>query len=255
MQVQVEKGSLMSKNPFNAFIDLISLDQEIKLIQEKIKDLKNELATTHLHEIEMNDRLATFKNHVQELRKTVQGYERKIKEYDEQEREKKGRLDETKNLQEYQAAKKEIDRIKQAHNETENQLLTIWNKLEIAQKEFDEQTALGEAKIKELHQKQKEKETEITSLEKKHKQKINERPEKESAIPGEWLEKYTHMRSQVDDPVVPILRGSCSACFYTIPSQELLRLKRKALVQCKGCFRLLYMEEAMEKIEENEKQS
>ncbi len=68
---------------------------------------------------------------------------------------------------------------------------------------------------------------------------------KETGVPNEWLEKYSHMRLRVIDPVVPVMFGGWSACSYAVTEQELVRLKRKALIQCKGCFRLLYMQEVM----------
>ena len=57
-------------------------------------------------------------------------------------------------------------------------------------------------------------------------------------------EKYAVMRAKVTDPVVPVIDGSCSACFYKISPQDMQLLARRKLVQCKDCFRLLYLVEA-----------
>ncbi|GAI90095.1 unnamed protein product, partial [marine sediment metagenome] len=48
--------------------------------------------------------------------------------------------------------------------------------------------------------------------------------------------------------VVPVQHDSCGACSYSIPQQDLLRMRRRAVVQCKGCFRLLYMKDVMEQV-------
>ena len=101
-------------------------------------------------------------------------------------------------------------------------------------------------KIKELEDAMIEKQLAIDSLKNELETLHRERPGKEVLVPEEWLEKYSHMRMQVADPVVSVLSGGCSACFYTIPNHEMMRLKRRAVIQCKGCFRLLYMKEAME---------
>ncbi len=252
MQIQTDKRTLMSDHPFSAFINLISLDQEIRAIHEKIAQLKQE-SDSHLgQKQELSDRFAQFKQHVHDLRKKMDEQELEMKGLDEQERAKKEQLDLVKNMKEYQPLKKTIDQLKQAQHQAESQLMTIWNKLDVAQKELEEQTTNYNTKIEALHTHINEKQDQITQLQNELETKNHERPLKETGVPEEWLEKYTHMRMRIADPVVPVLRDGCSACFYTIPDQELLRLKRKALVQCKGCFRLLYMQEAMKEEKSNE---
>ena len=73
------------------------------------------------------------------------------------------------------------------------------------------------------------------------------RPEKEKIVPEGWLEKYTIMKARVPDPVVPITEGACSTCFYALTNQDVIRARKGCLLQCKGCYRLLYLLEAMEK--------
>ena len=64
---------------------------------------------------------------------------------------------------------------------------------------------------------------------------------KEEGIPEEWIEKYERMRNSVPDPVASIEDQVCKACFYTATNQEIELLKRKKLLQCKGCYRFLYI--------------
>ena len=58
------------------------------------------------------------------------------------------------------------------------------------------------------------------------------------------------MRERVSDPVVPILQGGCSACFYKTPEQDLILLKRNKLLQCKNCYRFLFFEKEAETLAE-----
>lgn len=246
MQVQTEKRAPMSENPFSAFIDLITLDQKIRTAHDQIIQFKNGMQAYTDQKNELIDRFEKFKEHVKELRKMVDAQELEMKVLDEQEKAKKERLDQSSNAKEYQSLKKEIDHLKHEQHDFEAKLMGIWNKLEVAQKELQEQQAGFDSKLEEIHTAISERQTNVDQLQKELDTLQKERPTKEVGVPEEWLEKYTHMRMQVADPVVSVMRGGCSACFYTITDQELLRLKRRALVQCKGCFRLLYMEEAME---------
>lgn len=242
----------MNERPFTAFIDLISLDQQIRTTHQKITTLKQETESHLSEKRKIVDRLEQFKQHVHDLKKSVHEKELAIKELDALEKQKKDLLDNLKSAKEYQPLKKEIDRLKQEQHDSESSLMTTWNKLEGAQKELDEQTTNYSSKIEELLAAIAQEQDEIVKLQTDLDQKKSERPSKEAGIPQEWLDKYTHMRMRVEDPVVSLLDGSCSACYYTIPDQELIRLKRRAIVQCKGCFRLLYMQEAMEEQPESD---
>lgn len=248
MHIQTDKkGPSMNEQPFSSFINLIALDQEIRSLHEKIAQLKNESDEYLSQKQELSARLSQFQQHVHELRKKVDEQELEIKTLDEQERTKKEQMDMISQPKQLAPLKKEIDRLKQAQHLAENNLMAIWNKVEIAAKDLEQQQKNYDAKIDELHEAIGTKQEQIISLSKQLEQKKSERPSKETGVPEEWLEKYTHMRMRVSDPVVQVMRGGCSACFYTITDQELMRLRRRAIVQCKGCFRLLYMKEAMEK--------
>lgn len=245
MQIQTEKRTLMNDNPFSAFINLISLDQEIRVLYEKIAKLKQESDSLLTQKQELTHRLYQFKQHLYELRKMVEEQEFSLKDLDAQERVKKEQLDQLKDTRQYQSLKKEIDRLKQEQHEKEQYLMTTWNKFDIAQKEFEDHQTSYTIKLEELDRQLGTIQAHIENHMQQLELKKQERPLREINVPSEWLEKYTHMRLRVIDPVVPVTFGGCSACSYAVTEQERVRLKRRALVQCKGCFRLLYMQEAM----------
>ncbi len=66
-------------------------------------------------------------------------------------------------------------------------------------------------------------------------------------IPADWLAKYERMKHNVDDPIVPVINGSCSACYYTVLYQDLLKLKKSGVLPCRNCYRFLYYDEDEEK--------
>ncbi len=246
MQVQTEKRPPMNQQPFTAFINLISLDQEIRTAHDTISKLNEATDLLLAQKAEHVDRFDQFKRHTLDLKKKVHEQELNIKSLDDQEKKKKEMLDNLQSNKGYQLLKKEIDSLKQAQYEAETDLMSIWNKLEVAQKELNERQESYDKKLEDLHKLIAANQEEILQLQASLKTKQKHRPGKEAGIPNEWLEKYTHMRMRVEDPVVAVMNVSCGACYYTITEQELIRLKRKALVQCKGCFRLLYMKEAMQ---------
>jgi predicted nucleic acid-binding Zn-ribbon protein len=168
-----------------------------------------------------------------------------MKSFDQQEKDKKYCLDNLSDYKEYQAIKAEVESIQRMQIEQEKIVLDAWNQLENAQSDFKkkkqesvEQAEKLQQKLNEMQQKQKELSMDFYKL-------VEQRKVKEGLVPVEWLEKYEMMRSRVADPVVQVAQDSCGACWQMLTSQDLVRAKRGALIQCKKCFRLLYLPEIM----------
>ena len=235
----------MSEHPFKNFIDLITFDQKIITIESQIAQLHRDIADAHAEIAIALQKHDIAKNNAHDARKIVDEFELEIKELDEQEKSKKRQIDALSNYKEYQSIKNEIDALKAKQHTLETTVLEAWNALESAQKEYETAKQTYETKHAELQAVVDEKLKTIKELERSAQELFNQRPAREKLVPAEWLEKYAMMRSRVSDPVVPVQKGSCTACFYTVSDQEMLSLRRRALLQCKGCYRLLYSPEAM----------
>lgn len=233
---------IMNGTPFEQFIALVQVDQKINSLNASIVSLekknKENLAQEELHK----HALESVKNKLHDMKKEVDSQELEMKILDQQEADKKNKLDNVANHKEYQLLKNEIDKIKQDQHNLEEGLMVAWNQLENARKEFDSAQKTFQDQSAAIHediQKNKEK---IDSIRQEVKTLVDERVDKEKGLPAEWLEKYAIMRARVSDPVVPVLDGNCSACFYKISVQDMQSLKHRKLIQCKDCFRLLYLE-------------
>ena len=152
-------------------------------------------------------------------------------------------LDQTVNAKEYKAITKEIRAIGSQIIEQEDLLLSAWNKLENAQKHYTSEKSSYEAKIQELHGIIHTLEEKIKASQERIKVRQQERISLTQKIPKESLQQYERMKHQVDDPIVPVVQNSCSACFYNILFQDLGKLKKSNIVHCKNCYRFLYYDE------------
>jgi predicted nucleic acid-binding Zn-ribbon protein len=165
-----------------------------------------------------------------------------MKDLDAKIKSKQDLFDRIANQREYKSAQQEIDALKKKQYDLEETLLEAWNELESLNRGYIETKTKLEKRITELEdlitscvQRKKE-------LIQKISQRHNERSALESGIPEEWIEKYSAMRAVVSNPVVPVINNACSACFYSVTQQDIARLKKNALLQCKECYRFLYME-------------
>jgi predicted nucleic acid-binding Zn-ribbon protein len=236
------KGLGMNEYPFQSFIDLIAIDQAIMTSQNDLAKVSREIDLLTNQERSLVRQLEQASKEVHDAQKDVDAKELDMKVLDAQAQERKKQLDTLENYKEYDSIKHEIDQIKKQQHNLEVVLMTVWNKLEISKKELDTKKKQIDETLHTVRTAIAEKEQLIAALNMQIAEKNKVRPEKEHNVPAEWLEKYAIMRAQVEDPVVSVVQGSCNACFYPVTEQDLLLLKRHKLLQCKGCYRFLYLE-------------
>jgi len=231
----------MNEVPLQSFIDLINFDQGIHTIQEKVEQIAHETELLQQEEACLTQQLKSVRQRTAELRKEVDIKERAMKELDQSEAEKKSKLELVGGYKEYQSIKAEISSLKQAQHDYEEVLIAAWNTAENAEKEYEEQKNLYDQQVKKIYELIEEKNKTKVELESQLQERSQQRLEKEKLVPAEWLEKYVIMRNHVHNPVVPVMNNSCSACFYLITEQDLNLLRRRKLLQCKDCYRFLYL--------------
>jgi len=244
----------MNEYPLQSFIDLVAFDQGTLALEDEIQQIQKDIEMLERKQAELTQALEHEKAVMHNARKEVDSAELEMKELEQQEQEEKKRLDMTSNQKEYQAIQKEIAALKKKQHDYEETLLFAWNTFESAKKAYEEHHVQYEQKIAELNTSVEEKKSKKETLQKDLDIRYSQREQKTKTIPPEWLEKYILMRSRVEDPVVPVVSGSCSACFYHLPPQDFLELRRRKMLQCKGCYRFLYVEQAQQESEQPEEQ-
>lgn len=230
----------MSSNPFAQFIKLVTSDQKIQLFRSKILVVDNAIAAINHKQKEYEILLNDMIKKINQLKKNVDAQELEMKTFDQQENEKKQQLNTRTDYRECQAIKNEIEAIQRLQADQELVILDLWNQLENTQlslaKKQTEYKDFAIACEKEILVLEQEKTDYIKSIN----VLTDERDKELVGIPQEWLEKYELMGQKVTDPVVTIDHGSCNGCFQQLVTQDLVRARRGALLQCKKCFRLLY---------------
>lgn len=236
----------MVKNAFDSFIDLITFDQSLFVMEKEIQTLIQEIS--HLDKVLLDyaGQLQAGQTKIKTLKKEVENKEHQMKDFDEQERKSKERLAGVKNDREHQAIKEEINRLKKKQHDYESTLMIAWNSLESLEKEMhkhEQELLEKQGAVQALLDAKKSR---INQLEKLLQSTQPERLTKEKQVPQEWMEKYSRMRNCVPNPVVPVVNGSCTACFYSIPHQDFLSVLDHQLIECKGCYRFLYSKERVQ---------
>jgi len=235
---------------FQRFIELITFDQKAYTFVNQSKDLEEKILDLNKELNLITSELEKFESLVKNAQKLVDEAELSSRELSDNEKAKKKLLDSVENNKEYSAIKKEISNLKELQHKNEMHVVSAWNKLEAAKHNFNKQKTELDQKVSDLEKaildssnSKKEIEKELSSFE-------SDRKNKETDLPEEWLNKYSIMRTRVQNPVVPVSNSSCTACFYDINQQDLSSLTNNKLIECRGCFRFLYLKEEEEKQEE-----
>ncbi|MFZ5954121.1 MAG: zinc ribbon domain-containing protein [Candidatus Dependentiae bacterium] len=231
----------MSETPLQLFVNLIQFDQSLLKIESSISVLNNQIQEAVHQKTQLQNQLEALKSRALLQRKKVDALELEMKHIDEKISRKKEQLDNVMGHREYLSLKAEIDNFKKQQHELEDSLISSWNDLENVQKELDNTILKVHEQLNLIQQEEHNKKVRIEELEKEFSLLAQQRAEKEKGIPEEWLEKYTAMRAKIADPVVPVVDKTCSGCAFLISDQDMLQLRHNKLVQCKSCFRLLYM--------------
>lgn len=227
---------------FQNFIDLVTFDQSLVKIEcdiRKSQDLQDSL----LADIgRLQEEFTDIKNTKQQARKAVDEKELYMKVLDSKESELKKKLASVSNQKEYKSLEKETLVINADRMRHEQELLTLWNKLDSLEKSYELKHALHNEQIEELYAQVDKNKQDVTALQAQLDELIMHRGEKEKNVPEEWLVMYANMKGRVSNPVVPVINDSCDACFYSVTPRDLQTLRQSKLLQCRDCYRVLYVE-------------
>ncbi|MBP9765372.1 hypothetical protein KBD08_03485 [Candidatus Babeliales bacterium] len=234
----------MSHPTLKSFIELVTFDRRI--LENTSSVQKTELALKALQDqqgaFDAQFQLQVVKKN--ELHKTLQEQEVLVQESQDREQRLTNQIERISSSKEYDAGMKELNQLKFDRNQQEQKLVSLTNRMQNAEKEFqvaqqaqEQQKEATAALVHEQEQKLNQLHNDLEVLQ-------AERSAKLVGVPLDWLEIYELMRGRVPDPVVPLQQNSCSVCFYGFTPRDLQTVKEKHLIQCKDCYRFLYEDTA-----------
>jgi hypothetical protein len=205
----------------------------------KIEALNARLIDSEKIITDETDRLARLKKEYRSLESDAQMKNEAVKKSE-------ARLLSLKSNKEYQAVLKEIDEARKKVSQLEDQLLTMLDGIEEAEKSIPLAKTMYE-NLKSEIESQKE---HLGEQESQNTKKFNDleadRKKVAQKIPQKLLDAITHMKRNISSPVVvPVKKGVCRGCNINIPPQMAIELQRcERLEYCPFCHRIIYWEKA-----------
>ncbi len=235
----------MNNQPFQKFLELVTFDQQLVQLHKQIVTV-NQAITALAQQVDLIGKETEIaRRHWQAMRRDVESKELEMQEMVDSEKKLQAKLEGIQNPKEYAPLKKELDGIRARQHEFETTLIKTWQMAETAEKDLQALQAINEEKAKTFEDQAVQKTKELEELKKKNEALHIEREAKLPGIPQEWLNKYVMMQSRVSNPVVPVVNGNCGGCNFQVGSQDFAVLRKNGLVQCKECYRFMYLPEIM----------
>lgn len=231
----------MNEQNLKNFIALVAFDQNFLQAQETIIQKQTERSSI-LSELELlNQKLAIVMEKKHNVIKMQHEQELKLTELHDQESHLSANAQAVSNTREYDAAVKELEAVRLLCNQQEQKMMQYSNKVATVTKEVETYEKEFQEQQKNLQEQVAAQDIAIAQAQEELQVLESQRLEKKVNIPQDWLDIYKTMQGKIKDPVVPVNQESCSACFYFMSSRDLQLLKTLGLMQCKDCYRFLYL--------------
>lgn len=228
--------------PYHFFITFAQADGafiqalgERDKMSQKISELERQIAQATERKIQAHA-------HVLQARKEHALKDLELKTITEHCRRASERLEKTTCSREYMSAQQELDRLLPKKEMLETAFIELWEALEKLELQYEQlvKKLLYEAEQNEIQRQ------EILEHRARCEHALSNfdatRLHARSRVPAEWITTYDMMRTRVSNPVVSVVGESCGGCVFNISAHEMQRIKKRQLVTCKQCFRILYSE-------------
>lgn len=166
--------------------------------------------------------------------------------YDEQEKQVRKKLDAVQSSKEYESLNKELLKVKKSQADLEPAILQAWKEAEHAEQAMHKVAADTAVQIQTLTATFEQGAAKIVELENAAHLLREQRGAKVQGIQPDMLAQYEKLYNQVSNPIVPLVNNTCSACFYSVTNKDIIEMRKRKLVQCNDCFRLLFLPEAIQ---------
>lgn len=221
---------------------VVDCDKTISMINEEVKTLELAIKTdrnkTALQETSVKEKNLAITS----LQKNIQLAELDAKDLKAKEERKRSQLDFAGGQKEYMALDREINNLGKQRQALEEDIVKKLYNLDLLKQDLENFLATKDDIITALHNDIAQKQEALADLAQKLSELSERRESALKLLAPEWRVQYGRMRNNVEDPIVPVLQGCCSACYYSLSPQNLIRLKRSEILTCVNCYRFLYYE-------------
>lgn len=237
----------MQTTAFQRFIEYAELDQKNDRLQQERSSLTRKIEQiTQQKDVLLEGNRVLCKN-AHSLRKELDLLELELKTLGEKLTRTQKLLNEAPSVKEYTALQHEVESLKDRRSLLEESGLALLTRWEEAQKICDQLMVQEPSQVKEFDNELSvllKRVEEVDALKAAYSSQLKK---DQQDLDTELLSQYISMKERVPNPVVPLINGQCTACFFSANTKDVAEIMHGGLVRCKNCYRFLYTHQPVKK--------
>ncbi len=235
----------MNDHPLSRFITFVKHDQDICRIEREIVAIGLLIQQLTDEQVAIQKSIEKAASAMLSARKDVDLQEFEMNSLEERSKALRMKLETALSSKEAFSLNKELDLVGHGQEVQEVKVLNAWRILDKSKSDMESVKRRAATEQENVQGKLAEQQAmlervnlELASLSLWRDREVN-------LIPEEWRTQYKRMREFMPNPVVPAVNGYCGACSYPITAQDIVRIGKLALIECKSCFRFIFSSERL----------
>jgi predicted nucleic acid-binding Zn-ribbon protein len=225
---------------------LQNVDLKILESENKLKKIPEDLSQVKVQMDELYEKIERDRTTLKEAEKWRVEHEKAIEMQQELLAKSKGKLATARNEREANAAQREIDTIRRALSEREEEAIHILEVVEQTGESIEQKEEMYSKLQDAFKDMEAESSKQLDGMKSQVKKLENERKKIAKNLDKPTSALYEKIRQRRPRAVVAAVRGTCSGCHMMLPPQIYNLIQRQdRILQCPSCFRIVYYDEAI----------
>ncbi len=238
-------------------IELQKIDLEVLKIEKNMQEIPQSLQKAQKEMEKITQKIEELTKSIEEKKKQKDLFEEELKQEYQRLKSTQARLIQIRGTREYQLLLREIEEIKKANKQKEDEILKLMEEIENLEKE-KAQLEEEMKKVENVFQEEKQKFDSFCAELSANKEKLLKKREGITKnIPSTLLRKYEAIRQKKGGiGIAPVENYVCEGCHMAIPPQLYNELQKdNRYYECPHCKRLIYYKRIYIQEENQEKTS
>ena len=230
------------KEQIKNLLELQEVDTHLRILVEERDQAPLRVAELEKRRDQQQETLDNLKVEQSELEARRKELQKKIDDNTRNTGRSQKRLSEIKNVRQHKAMLKEIEDLKLAKEDLEEEILEIMENLEEVNPQVEALAPALEETVKALEDEKAELDATVDKMNSDIKRLTKERADNASRISPELLGQYEFISKRLNEAAVaPVLDGTCQICHMRLTPQQAIELQRMdRMMNCPNCQRIIY---------------
>jgi len=222
--------------------ELQKIDLELKSIKEERDRYPKEMKKLDERQNIEKERIQKEKEKIELLEKERRQKEGHLNAEQEKIKRAEGRMFEVKTNKEYQALLSEIEAIKEANNQEEEEILQVMDEIDELRKKLSKREKEVAITLEKIEGEEKVIQGRIAQGDLALKRQTERREALSKQLDSNLFKLYNTLKEKRQGVgVVNVKNETCQGCFVNIPPQMYIDVQRNSdLIRCPNCNRILY---------------